>query len=344
MRLPGTVGIAGWVMQHREALMVDDTRQDTRFDNRVDAVSGMTTRSLMAVPLVSRGEVLGVIEAVNKLNGSFDSHDLDMLKTLASSAAIAIDNARLFTEELERAAALKRALEQQRELDRLQREFIQNVSHELRTPLALIRGHAEVLESGWMGELNAEQKESIGVIVRRSLMLTKLVNDIITVLEIEQRELVREPFDMVMLVRSVLTGFRPAAEQADLVLSAEIPPHLPLAYGDTLALRRALDNLLNNALKFTPAGGRITVRLYQIESNLMIEVADTGIGIPHDQLGRIFERFYQVDGSSTRKYGGIGLGLSLVKSIVEGHRGQVTLASTVRVGTTFTITLPLDEI
>ncbi len=344
LRLPGTTGIAGWVMQNQAALIVDDAGQDPHFDNRVDTMRGRTTHSLMAVPLISHGQVLGVIEAVNKLVGRFDAHDLDMLNTLASSAAIAIENARMFTQEMERAAALNHALEQQRELDRLQREFIQNVSHELRTPLALIRGYAEVLESGWMGELNAEQKESIGVIARRSLMLTKLVNDIVTVLAIEQRELIREPFDLVMLVRSVLTGFRPAAEQADLVLSAEIPLHLPLAYGDTIALRRALDNLLNNALKFTPAGGRITVRLYQIEGNLMIEMADTGIGIPHDQLDRIFERFYQVDGSSTRKYGGMGLGLSLVKSIVEGHRGQVTVASTVGVGTTFTLALPLDEI
>jgi signal transduction histidine kinase len=141
-----------------------------------------------------------------------------------------------------------------------------------------------------------------------------------------------------------LNDIRPSAEQAELVLSAELAPHLPLVMGDTLALRRALDNLLSNALKFTPAGGRVTVRLYATEHAVQVEVADTGIGIAADQLERIFERFYQVDGSSTRKYGGMGLGLSLVKSIVEGHGGRVAVVSAPGVGTTFTVTLPRADV
>jgi signal transduction histidine kinase len=322
---------------------VDDTSQDARFDNRVDIVLGVTTRSLIAVPLISRGEALGVIEAVNKLDGKFDAHDLDTLKTLASSAAIAIETARLFTEEMERAAALKRALEQQRELDRLQREFIQNVSHELRTPLALIRGHAELLETGELGDLQSAQQKSASVISRRTRMLSKLVDDIIAVLTIEAQELKREPLSLAQLVRTSMADFQTAAETAGLTLSAEIAPDLPLVSGDSVALHRMLDNLVSNALKFTSAKGHVTMRLFRGEDTVTLQVSDTGVGIPNDRLERVFDRFYQVDGSTTRHYGGVGLGLALVKGIVEAHGGQITVASQVGQGTTFTVSLPAGE-
>ena len=342
-RMPVTAGIVGWAVQAGQAALVADVHSDPRFYNRFDGATGMITRSLLAVPLISKGAVLGAIEAINKTPGAFDHHDLEVLEALCSSAAIAIENARLYATEQQRAAALARALERQRELDRLQREFIQNVSHELRTPLSLIRGHAEVLESGWLGELHPEQKESISVITRRAQMLTKLVNDIVSVLEIEQRELVRERIDLESLARACLAEFRPAAEKADLVLSPEIAAGLPAVFGDPLALRRVLDNLVSNALKFTPAGGRMTVRLSGGDNTVVLQVADTGIGIAADQLDRIFERFYQVDGSATRQYGGMGLGLALVKEIAEAHGGQVTVTSQVGSGTTFTVVLPVGE-
>ncbi len=342
-RLAGT-GIASWVAQEKQAVLINDAQSDPRLDHSVDADTGMTTRSLLAVPLVSKGIVLGVIEAVNKLSedgpGAFDQHDLEVLEALTSSAAIAIENAQLYASELQRATALARALERQRELERLQREFIQNVSHELRTPLALIRGHAEVLASGWLGRLSPEQHESVGVIVRRVQMLGKLVEDIMGILEVERQELRCEPVDLAQLVRTSLADFEPAAAQVGLRLVAELEPDVPGISGDLIALRRVLDNLVGNALKFTPAGGCVTVRLSRSMGMVKLQVADTGIGVPSDQLDRIFERFYQVDGSMTRKYGGVGLGLALVKSIIEAHGGQVTAASQVGVGTTFTVLLP----
>ena len=125
-------------------------------------------------------------------------------------------------------------------------------------------------------------------------------------------------------------------------LEAEIAPDVPPVAGDALALRRVLDNLVSNALKFTPAGGRVTVRLARLEEAIKLEVADTGIGIPVNRLDRIFDRFYQVDGSTTRQYGGVGLGLALVKEIVAAHGGQIMVTSQVGGGTTFTILLPLS--
>ena len=339
-RLPITAGIAGWVMRQRQSALVADARTDPRFFGDIDRVTGMTTRSVLAVPLIVKGSALGVIEAIDKATGAFDQHDLEVLEALSNSAAIAIENARLYATEHERAAALAGTLERQRELDRLQREFIQNVSHELRTPLALIRGHAEVLESGWMGELSSEQKQSVGVIVRRAQLLAKLVNDIVNILEIDRRKLVREPTDLAWVVRASLADLQAVAEQAEIVLSAEITPDLPPISGDAIALRRMVDNLVGNAIKFTPAGERVTVRLAQRENGMTLEVADTGIGIPSEHQERIFERFYQINGSATRKYGGMGLGLALVKEIAEAHGGQVSVTSQVGVGTTFAVSLP----
>jgi len=323
-----------------EPIIVSDVSADPSWLWR----SEMTwRRSYAGVPIRARGKAIGFLNVSHSTPGYYTAEHAERLRAFADQAAIALENARLFATEQQRATALARALDQQRELERLQREFIQNVSHELRTPLALIRGHAEVLEVGWLGELLPEQKESISVISRRAQMLGKLVDDIMSILEVEQRELKREPVELILLVRTSLADFRPAADQAGLTLHAEIAPDMPALIGDSIALRRMLDNLVGNAMKFTQAGGRIAVRLSCSEQVVRLQVADTGIGVPSDQLGRIFDRFYQVDGSATRKYGGVGLGLALVKGIVEAHGGQITVASQVGVGTTFTIVLPIKS-
>ena len=342
-RLPITAGVAGWVIRERQSTLIADAQSDPRFDNRTDAITGMTTRSVLAVPLLFQDTTQGALEAVNKVDGTFDQDDLEMLEALASSAAIAIENARLYATEQQRTTALARALDRQRELDRLQREFIQNVSHELRTPLALIRGHAELLEAGELGDLQAAQQKSASVISRRTQMLSKLVDDIIAVLTIESQELKREPLSLAQLVLTSMADFQAAAEAAGLTLSAEIAPDLPLVSGDSVALHRMLDNLMSNALKFTSAKGHVMMRLFKSQDDIVtLQVSDTGVGIPNNQLEHIFDRFYQVDGSTTRRYGGVGLGLALVRGIVEAHGGKIMVASQVGQGTTFTVLLPVD--
>jgi signal transduction histidine kinase len=153
----------------------------------------------------------------------------------------------------------------------------------------------------------------------------------------------REAVNLAQLASQTVGDLQVAARRANLSLTIETAQDLLPVSGDPIALRRALDNLLSNALKFTPAGGKVNVRAWQDVDSVKLQVADTGVGIPQDQLGRIFDRFYQVDGSAKRRYGGVGLGLSLVKQIVEAHGGQVTVESQVGVGTTFTIRLPNDE-
>jgi signal transduction histidine kinase len=143
------------------------------------------------------------------------------------------------------------------------------------------------------------------------------------------------------MVELAVTDFQAAAKQAGLALTATIDPGVPAVYADVIHLRRVLDNLLGNALKFTPEGGRISIGLHHQGGDVILIVADNGIGIPAEHLDKIFQRFYQVDGSSKRRYGGVGLGLALVKEIVESHDGAVSVTSEVGQGTTFRISLPV---
>jgi signal transduction histidine kinase len=343
-RLAQGEGLTGWVASTGESLIVPDVRTDARHFKHVDQSTGLPIRSIISVPLRIREDVIGVLQVVDENVDRFGPADLELLEPLAATAAIAIENARLYAEEQHRAAELARALEQQRELDRLKDEFIQNISHELRTPLALILGHADLMNSGELGELDPKQQESVSVIFRRVHMLTKMVNDIIAIMTVEAQELNEEPVDLVLLVQSMAADYSFAVEEAELSLAVEVAPDLPPASGDPDQLRRMVDNLLNNALKFTPAGGHLTVRLWcegnGNAKNIVLEVSDTGIGIPPEQLDRIFDRFYQVDGSSKRRYGGVGLGLALVKAIVKAHKGRVTVWSVVDEGSTFRVTLP----
>jgi len=300
-------------------------------------------RSWLGVPLLFGNRLIGIITLDKKVPGFYTEEHARLALAFAAQAAVAIENARLYAEAQERAKELTVALARQEELDRLKSEFIQNVSHELRTPMSIILGYAELLNSGELGDLQPDQRGPVAVIARRGWMLKKLVEDLTTILEAEAGRNKFEPVDLTELVHTLLADFQVAVEKAGLSMIAEITPDLPPVFGDPAHLRRVLDNLLGNALKFTSSGGVITVRLRQEGANMVLKVTDTGTGIPQDKLERIFDRFYQVDGSMRRRYGGVGLGLALVKEIVEAHGGQVSAESEAGRGSTFTVTLPVLE-
>jgi signal transduction histidine kinase len=328
------------VAEKRQPVVTTNARQDPRFRAQESVVS-YKLRSILCVPLRVKDKVTGVIYVDNRIkSGIFGDHHREPLTAFANQAAIAIENARLFFETQRRAEELATALTRQEELDRLKSEFIQNVSHELRTPLAIIRGYTELLENDELGKLQPAQHKALSIIARRSHMLTRLVDDFATIQETETRAIRRERVNLAELAHAMLADFEIAAQEAELSLTAEVPPDLALVYGIPAHLQRVLDNLLTNAVKFTPAGGSVAVRIWQEKGDVILEVADTGVGIPSDQLERIFERFYQIDGSTTRRYGGTGLGLALVKEVVEAHGGQVTVTSTLGQGSTFRVTLP----
>ena len=334
-------GIVGSVAQSGVPEVIDDAGRDPRGVQ----VPGTPQEShaLMCAPLMSRGQLMGAM-ALNRRGGrgGFEQADLDFLTTLARQAAIAIENARMYAAEQQRAKELRRALDQQRELDRLKDAFIQNVSHELRTPVTIIYGYADLFARGELGELKTDQQQPMAIIARRASALSDMVSDLTIILQAQMRELRGAEVDLGKLVHNVLGDFELASETAGLTLTADIEQDLPLLTGDPDHLHRMLDNLVDNAIKFTPSGGSVAVRLERDEDCLVLDVVDTGIGIPADQLGRVFERFYQVDGSTTRRYGGTGLGLALVWEIVMAHGGTVKLESKVDEGSAFRVTLPVN--
>jgi signal transduction histidine kinase len=310
-----------------------------------ELIRGSAADSLVFVPLRTGKKQVGILCLSHPISRgrpiALTPSDLSLLAIMGRQIATALENARMYAVEQRRTAELARALQQQQELDRLKNQFIQSVSHELRTPLAMILGYAELLAAGDLGEVIPEHKGPLGIIVQRSYVLRDLIENITAILENEIREQIREPVSLTELVREAITDFQVLADQAGLRLDGDVCSELPPVLGDAEHLRRVVDNLIGNAVKFTPTGGAVGIRLRSIDGQAMFQVSDTGIGIATEHQERIFERFYQVDGSTRRTHGGCGLGLALVKEIVEKHGGDVALESELGQGSTFTVFLPV---
>lgn len=305
--------------------------------------------SVLDVPLEAHGELIGVLSFLSSRPSGFTAADTELVQALSVQVALAIQNARFYERAARQAQAMAEALHRQEELDMMKDELIQNISHELRTPLALVMGYAEMLNSGQLGPVREEQATAIGVITRRSRMLRSLVEDIALLWHLERRVEEKEPVDLRALVETTIAEFRTQAQEKGLALIGTVPDEPVEIQGAPVQIRRVLDNLIGNSLKFTPSGGQIRAELSIADGYAELAVSDSGIGVPQEKLQRIFERFYQVDGSPRRKYGGTGLGLALVKAIAEAHQGTVRAVSPIsddpdRPGTRIAIRLPLPEI
>ena len=319
---------------------------DTTFDPRIKQTREMYrlhgTQSMLLVPVHFGKQLYGALGLdYCRDKYAWHSDEIRLLEGVARQLELALDNLHLFEEVQLRADELAAALARLEDLDHLKDEFIQNVSHELRSPLSIIRGYVELLEMGELGGLDPEQQEAVAVIARRTRMLSDLVQDITGILEAEVSPPKPEPVPLDELAQAAVQDFQIEVAQAGLTVRAEIAPHLPPVRGSYAYMRRVLDNLLSNAIKFTPAGGTITVRVQRAGEQVALEVSDNGVGIPSNQLERIFERFYQVDGSIWRRHGGVGLGLALVKEIAETYGGRVAVESQVGEGSAFTVLLPI---
>lgn len=240
--------------------------------------------------------------------------------------------------ELDRARA---AYERQERTLRQQELLERNLVARLRNTLALIAGYAEMLTEEQLGELASTQKYPMLIIHRRARQLVSIIEDLETLLQASEPELPKGQVDLVKLVQDTLHAFEPECRNAHLTLNSALTLNTPPIQGHPEHLRRVLENLLSNARKFTPEGGTITVRLTHTPQEVLLQVSDTGIGIPEHELERIFERFYQV--ADSRRQGGSGLGLALVKEVVQAHGGRVTVESAVGRGTTFSVYLPLKQ-
>jgi signal transduction histidine kinase len=340
MQVPMGYGVIGWVAQNGKAALVDDVRKDPRFYRGIDQTTGLQTINVVAVPLLIKQKVMGVLELLNKTEGKFNEDDLHVAETLAQWAAAAIENARLVSNLRVHAEQLEKAYTELKEADTLKDELIQNVSHELRTPLAFILGYIELMQTEGIGPLNVQQKEGLEVVRRKCVSLTKLVDDIVSLQKLRVTGLDRRPTNMNALLQHVYQAGTIIAEKGEQKLSLDLPSTTVMAAIDEDRIEQVLDNLLGNAVKFSAPGGQIVMRLRDVDGQAQLEVQDLGIGIAADKADKIFDRFYQVDGSATRRYGGMGLGLSICFDIVDAHGGRIWVESEEGKGSTFKVSLP----
>jgi len=257
------------------------------------------------------------------------------------------DQIQAYNRELEarvaqRTAELKHAYDELKELDQLKSEFIANVSHELRTPLLHVKGTLGLLADGAMGGVTPEQAQGLSVAQGAAEQLGRIIEDIVDFGQMyEEQRLMFEPVPVAEVCQSAARAIARIANRHAITVNVVAPADLPPVRADLAALMRVLWHLLDNAVKFSPSGSTVEIAAEQRRAGVRIAVQDHGAGIPLDQLDRIFQVFYQVDGSSTRKAGGLGLGLALVKRLVEAHGSRVEVDSEVGQGSTFAFELPV---
>jgi len=250
-------------------------------------------------------------------------------------------NSQLERRVQERTAELENALRRLSELNKLKNNFVANISHELRTPLTHLKGYLELLVTGDLGDVNEDQRHALKVMQRSATRLEHLIEDLIlfSMTEKGQVSLEIRAFDLLHLVDILNDSAKTKAAEHNLQLQVIAPQQLPQTLGDEDKIAWVIMQLVDNAVKFTPAGGTITLRIEQQDTLAMVSVSDTGIGIAPERLAEIFEPFHQLDGSSTRRYGGTGLGLTLARNIIEAHGSNLTVRSQLNQGSQFEFAL-----
>ncbi|MCI0399556.1 MAG: GAF domain-containing protein [Chloroflexi bacterium] len=331
-------GVSGKAVSERRPIYIQDTyaQPDFLFFDEV-------VRSLIAVPLISRDEVIGALAVDSDRPNAFDQSDIQLMTVAAAQVSTAIANARLYEEAEDRAAKLAVAYEELKESDRLKDELVQNVSHELRTPLTFVKGYVDLLMDGEMGLITPEQHSTLQIVADKTVEITRLVDDIMSLQRIDVGNLIKEEFSIAKLIQEAVAGHRLTADRKGINLIFEPPTSDGLVVADRGRITQVLDNLIVNAMKFSPDGGDINIQMEDEGPRIIVMVSDEGIGVPQDKLERIFERFYQVDGTSRRRFGGAGIGLAIVKRIVDAHQGQIWVESELNRGSAFYFALPRHQ-
>lgn len=328
--------IAGTILKENRTLQVDDARSDPRHYNKVDEDIQFQTRSLLGVPMTYKDRVIGVLEAINKRNLPWTEDDKMYLNNLAAQAAVAIEGAQLVME-------LKRANEELSEVDKLKNDFIAIASHELRTPLGVIMGYASFLQEAE----DTSTQEHASKVLDSALKLRKIIEDMVNLRYVKQKQsdLQREVMSVADLIGSLQRDSLAIIDTQKHKLKFEDVPDAEIYIDHTRTLM-ALTNVLHNAMSFTPEGGSITISAQLINNprEVQLRVTDTGVGLEKHQLDKIFEEFYQIEDHMIRHHGGLGIGLSIARAIVNAHGGRIWAESPgLGQGSTFTIALPLRK-
>jgi signal transduction histidine kinase len=328
-----TGGLMSMVVERQKTLHVADVKADPQFDNS-RVVRSTESRTVLGVPMLREGRVIGAMILSRYEVRPFSERDIELVQTFADQAAIAIENVRLFNEIGEKSRQLELA-------SKNKSEFLANMSHELRTPLNAIIGFSEMLLEKMSGGLNATQDQYVRDILSSGKHQLAVINDVLDLAKVEagRLELERSTFSVSRTVADAVAFVRARAAQHRIALSEQLDPELGEIEADQRKVKQVLINLLWNAVKFTPDGGRVAVSGHRTDGEVTIEVSDTGVGIPPGDLARIFREFGQT--ASARGHEGTGLGLALAKRIVELHGGRIWVESNVGQGSTFRFTLPV---
>ena len=343
-------GIVGWTVQTNEMVAIPDALQDGRF-KIVDP--SRAPRSMLLIPLSTPSRVVGAMTMARRHVQPFTDIEAALVRVIVNQASISIENAKLYGEmagQLARIenqnAELEDANVQIKEVSRLKSEFLANMSHELRTPLNSIRGFSEILKDNLAGDLSPEQRiECLESIHASGEHLLQLINDVLDMSKIEagRMDLVLEEFAVAAAFSEVVTVVKSLAGRKGIELSIMVEPEDLVIYADKGKVKQVLYNLLSNAIKFTPEGGSIFVdaKLRKQAQDVLITVTDTGVGIGPEHIEKVWGEFYMVQGEH-QKQKGTGLGLALVKRLVELHGGVIGVNSEVGKGSTFSVTVPLQ--
>ena len=291
-------------------------------------------RSIVSAPMIFEGNAIGALWVARPFAGAFNDKQLALLKTFAEQAVIAIQNARLFKEAQEARAAAEQA-------NRAKSTFLANMSHELRTPLNAIIGFTRIVRRKAEGALPEKQTENLDKVLTSGEHLLSLINTVLDIAKIEagHMDVAAANFNAAQLIDQCVTTATPLLKPG-VALVRDYGHDLSLMHSDQDKIKQVLLNLLSNAAKFTHRG-EITVTAHTEGSELAVAVTDTGIGMTEEAMQRIFEEFQQADTSTTREYGGTGLGLSISRSLAHLLGGHLTVRSTIDVGSTFTLTVPV---
>jgi signal transduction histidine kinase len=322
-------GMISWVAEHREPLIINDIRLDPRFKRLGRTLLG----SMLCVPLIYQDEFMGTLTASSQQTGAFSPRQVLILTIFAEQAVLAITNARL--------------AEQLRDAIRVKAKFLSMVTHELRSPLNSINGYLDLVLTGVGGELNQQQQEFLQRARAGSEHLYALLEDLLLISRSDagQLHLNHEEISLEEIVTSALEELEITAADNEITINVDIDDDIPPLWADSVRLQQVLRNLISNALRFTSTGGNITISAHYRDDNasaeyIEISVCDTGCGIAAEYQQLIFERFYQVPRPNGGRAGGQGLGLAVVKLIIELYGGRVAVESTPGQGSTFSFTLP----
>jgi signal transduction histidine kinase/CheY-like chemotaxis protein len=313
----------------------------------------LPVRSYLAVPVIARsGEVMGGLFFGHPNTDVFSVRAERLIEGIASQAAIAIDNARLYEQARQAAeerarllVAERRARQESERVSLMKDEFLATLSHELRTPLNAVLGWSNILLSKTPGD--SDGYRGLSAIARNARAQAKLIDDLLDMNSIVSGKIRLDVhlLDLPLILDAAIDAVRPSADAKSIVIRAILDPNAGPVFGDRNRIQQVVWNLLSNSVKFTPKNGKIDVVLRRVNSHVEICVHDTGVGISTDFLPHVFERFRQADSSTTRKHGGLGLGLSIVKQLIELHGGTVRVESAGEgQGTTFVLLLPLRPI